>query len=255
MSSPRRSSTTLSAYRRLRQWYLRPLGQLLADREQQALHEFLPTLFGYHLLVVDPPWERLALEGSRIRHRVLMRGEPDADAGLLGTPEALPVSTDSVDMLILPHVLELADNPHEVLREADRCLIPEGHLAVLGFNPLSCWGVWRVLARRRGRLPWSARFISVSRLKDWLALLGFDTLAVRPVLFRPPLQRQGALERLAWLERLGRRGWPLGAGAYLLLARKRVVGLTPLRPRWRPRRRLLGSGIANPSPRGYGRGA
>lgn len=253
MKSVRRSTLPDSALRRLRDWYSLPLGRLLGKAEAQALDEFLPTLFGYHLLMVDPPWHDNVLRASRIPHRVVMCRRPSAPAVLCGAADALPMATDSLDMLILPHVLELADDPHQVLREAERCLIPEGHILVIGFNPYSCWGVRHFLSGWRGNLPWAAHFISVTRIKDWLALLGFDTLSVRYVFYRPPLKRHGALEKLAFLDRLGERDWLPGAAAYLLLARKRVVGLTPLRSRWRPRRRFVAAGIAGPSHRGYGR--
>lgn len=254
MDSVRRPTLPDSLPCRLREWYSQPLGRLLGIAEAQAIDEFLPTLFGYHLLVVDPPWEDDVLCGSRIPHHVFMRRDADAQAGLYGAADALPLATDSLDMLVLPHTLELTDDPHQVLREAERCLIPEGHVIVIGFNPFSCWGVRRFLFGWRGQLPWSSHFISVTRIKDWLALLGFDTLSVRRVFYRPPLKRHGALQKLAFLDSLGRRGWLPGAAGYLLLARKRVAGMTPLRPRWRPRRRFVAAGIAGPTHRGYGRG-
>ncbi|MGA7802725.1 MAG: methyltransferase domain-containing protein [Gammaproteobacteria bacterium] len=254
MSSVRRTTLPDSAFQRLREWYLLPLGRLLGTAEAQALDELLPMLFGYHLLAVDPPWQDDVLCASRIPHHVVMRRESTAPAGLWGAADAMPMATDSLDMLILPHILELADDPHQVLREAERCLIPEGHVIIIGFNPFSCWGVRRLLMGWYGQLPWCARFISVTRAKDWLALLGFDALAVRHVFFRPPLKNHGSLQRLAFLDRLGRRGWLPGAAAYLLLARKRVAGMTPVRPRWRPRRRFVAAGIAGPTHRGYGRG-
>lgn len=234
---------------RLRDWYCTPLGQALEAVELLMVRETLANLFGFHMMLVSPPWRDSPLDHSRIRHRVVMAATTGSQVGLAAHPQAFPVTADSLDLVVLPHTLEFVGQPHEVLREVDRVLIPEGHVVVLGFNPYGLWGVWRLLYGWRKRLPWSGRFFSQARIRDWLALLGFDTLSCRPLFFRPPLQGRQTLVRLQVLERLPQRGWPLPAAAYVLLARKRVVGMTPIRPRWRPRRRLLPAGLVEPSHR------
>lgn len=235
---------------RLRSWYSTPLGQALEEVELTAIREALGTLFGFHLLLVAPPWRCSPMDASRISHRVVMSPAWSATTNLIGRPDQLPVAADSIDLMILPHTLEYETHPHEVLREVDRCLVPEGQALILGFNPYGLWGLWRLLYGWRRRLPWTGRFISHTRLRDWLALLGFDTLACRPVFFRPPSQSLATVQQLQLLDRLAGRGWPIPAAAYLLLARKRVIGMTPIRPRWRPRRSLLsGGGLIEPSPR------
>ena len=235
----------------LRAWFATPLGRALAAREQALLAQVLPDLFGYHLLALDPPYPQEALASSRISHRILQSHPPCNGSGgcaLEGEAERLPFCADTLDAIILPHTLERSREPHQVLREVDRCLVPEGHLLILGFNPVSWWGLWGLAARWRHATPWRLHGISPGRLRDWLSLLGFDTLRAVRLFHRPPLQSERALERLRFLES-GRR-LPLLAGAYFLLARKRVATLTPIRPRWRPRRGLLGAGVA-PTNRSY----
>ena len=234
----------------LRDWYEQPLGQLLAATEQSALDEILPNLFGYHLLQVSFACHSL-LSASRILHRAVMTVGPvrqPREVGLSGDPEALPISPDALDALILHHTLEFAEDPRKVLREAERTLVGEGHIVILGFNPRSVWGIRRLLRLRRNAVPWSARFLSVARVKDWLALLGFEVLSARQVFFRPPIQSERILNRLGILEKLGARWWPLRGGVYVIVARKKVWTLTPIKPRWRPRRRLV-SGLAGPASR------
>ena len=237
---------------RLRDWYASPLGKSLEVSELAAVRDALGMLFGFHLLLVAPPWQGSPLDACRIPHRMVMprawQGRTTA-SGLVGAPEALPVITDSLDTIILPHTLEFVSHPHEVLREIDRCLIPEGHVLIIGFNPYGLWGLWRLLYGWRRRMPWTGRFISQTRVRDWLALLGFDTLSCRPLLLRPPLPSLASPQRLQILDQLGERGWPIPAAGYLLLARKRVVGMTPLRPRWRPRRALIAGGLIEPTRR------
>ncbi|GAB4299450.1 MAG: methyltransferase domain-containing protein [Thiohalomonadaceae bacterium] len=239
----------------LRQWYATSLGHNLAACEQQLLDETLYNLFGYHLLQVGAPQGTDLTTASRIAHRMVLVDMPAAlptatgAEGCAGLPELLPLATDSIDLLLLPHVLAFADEPHQVLREAERVLIPEGHVAVLGFNPWSLWGLCRLALGWRRRAPWCGRFLSPWRVKDWLSLLGFDTVLLRHIYYRPPLRHPGLLQRLQFLERWGGRWWPVFGGAYLLVAKKRVATLTPIRPRWRPRRALVSAGLAGPTVR------
>lgn len=235
----------------LREWYQRPLGRLLAGAELEALGEQLPRLFGYHLMVIDPPWEDCRLTDSRIHHHVVQRihSESGADTGLVGHTDSWPVLTDTVDAIILPHTLEITSEPHQVLREADRSLIPDGHLVIIGFNPRSLWGIRRSLSRSTASMPWVARFLSVHRVKDWLSLLGFDTLQCRFLFHRPPLKSLRLLEKLQFLEPAAGNGMMPLAGAYILIARKRTVILTPLKTVRETRRRLFPVGIPTSSQR------
>ena len=236
---------------RLRDWFNSPLGQALAEREVAVLAELLPSLFGYHLVVIDAPWKGFPCDATRIRNVWRMDSRPGAEAQFAGSVEALPIRTDSLDTLVLPHVLEFARDPHALLREADRCLVPEGHLLLLGFQPWGAWGLRRLAGGWHRRPPWCGRWLGVGRVRDWCRLLGFDVLEVRPLLHRLPVSRAALVRRTAFLERLAARGWPLPAAAWLLLARKRVIGLTPIRPRWRPRRSILSPlpGVAGPTRR------
>jgi len=235
----------------LRRWYRRPLGRRLAEVEQTALTEQLPQLFGYYLMMIDPPWESCSLSDSRIQHHFIqrIRTEAGAEAGVVGHTDQWPVLTDTLDAIILPHTLEMTSEPHQVLREADRSLIPDGHLVILGFNPRSLWGVQRALSWRSREMPWVTRFVSVSRIRDWLSLLGFDILHCRYLFHRPPLQNARLLERLKFLEPATGNGYRLLAGAYILVARKRTVILTPLKVGLRQRRQLFPVGIPGSSQR------
>lgn len=242
---------------RLRAWYEGRLGQLLLECERRELDEVLANLFGYYLLQVGAVMDAYLLESSRIRHQLVVdsawpaepcRAWPGQVASLCGRPQQLPVQSDSVDVVLLAHTLEFAPSAHEVLREVERVLVAEGHVVILGFNPWSVWGMRRLLrGRRRWHAPWHGTFRGVYRIKDWLSLLGFDIVQVRPYFFRPPLQHETTMRRLEWLERLGRRWWPVLGGAYLIVAKKRVTTLTPIKPRWRPRRSLLQPDVPKPT--------
>jgi SAM-dependent methyltransferase len=234
-----------SMQRYLRSWFSGALGSKVLEAERARLSRVLPDLFGYHALQLGGIDEADLLGSSRILHRIVA-GVPGSAAHVQAEPEHLPVASDSVDVLLLPHTLEFCREPHQVLREADRILIPEGHLVILGFNPWSLWPLRRVI-RGQGEPPWRGRFLSVTRVRDWLGLLGFETLGVDNFFFRPPCGREAIMRRLQSMEQLGERGWPVPSGLYLLTARKRVVTLTPIRPRWRPRRRVVGTRAPEPT--------
>lgn len=244
-----------SARRRQRAWYRLRLGRRLQEAEHGELGSILPNLFGHHLLQIGNPVQRDWLVESRISHRIIMdelsaAGERTSlKHSLVADPGAVPIGSGCIDVVVLPHVVEFEPHPHQVLREVERMLIPEGHVVILGFNPFGLWGLRRFLSGWCDEVPWCGRFYSLTRIKDWLALLGFDTVLSRYYFFRPPLQNDRIMERLGFLERMGRRGWPVLGGAYLLVAKKRVTTLTPIRPRWRPGKRWVPGGVPGPTVR------
>ena len=243
----------------LREWFAQPPGRWILEAETAQLGDLLANLFGYHLLLVDYPGCAEILERTRVRDRVVIAPpEPGGDGRVApghGYPvvracaDALPVASDSVDAVLLPHVLEFETNPHQALREAERVLVPEGSVVVTGFNPWSLMGLGRVLAGLRPGVPWSGRFFSLMRMRDWSSLLGLETVHTASCFYRPPLGNRNVMSRLAGLERLGARYWRGRGAVYVLMARKRVTTLTPIRPHWRPRRGLVAPGLVKPSSR------
>ncbi len=225
----------------LADWYNTPLGQLLGQLEQQELNAILPDLFGYHFLQLGSARQSL-LSASRILHKVVLDGHQKCGlypSQITGMPEHLPIQPDCVDAVLLHHSLDIATDPRQVLREVESILVPEGHLIILGFNPRSLWGVRRFLSFRSHGVPWGMRFIPVKRIKDWLTLLGFDISMIRYGFFRPPMGRKAVVERLGFMESWGRNWWPFLGGVYLIVAKKKVATLTPIKPRWRPRRSMV----------------
>jgi SAM-dependent methyltransferase len=239
----------------LYQWLNASPGRELVERESRCVSDLLDGLFGYYVLQVG--WPRAfadCVAHSRIRHHItLEEGFPGGGAGntLIGSELAFPVAGDSIDVVFLPHVLEFSADPHQVLRETERVLIPEGRLIVLGFNPLSSWGLWRLLRRRSGQVPWCGNFITPLRIADWLSLLGFDIEEQRPLMFLPPSSRASLLRRLQPLEPIGQRWLSMFSAAYAIRAVKRVSTLTPVRPSWKSSRsRLLPGQAVEPTTRG-----
>lgn len=222
-------------------WHAGPLGRLTLDSEARLLAQSLDDVFGPWLLQLGQ-WgtERELLGGTRGRRYTLVAPALGRAADVGARLAQLPVAGGAVDAVLLPHCLEFEDDPHAVLREADRVLGGEGQMIVLGFRPASPWG-WRAAASRHGFPPGLRRLVSESRLREWLVLLGYEIVQVRRYLYTLPISSQ----REAAGQVSVRRGWvyPLPAGAYLLKARKRLFGATPLRLRRRERRALLGGAL------------
>jgi SAM-dependent methyltransferase len=146
----------------------------------------------------------------------------------------LPIAVNSIDLVVLPHVLEFTDDPHQILREVVRVLVPEGQVIISGFNPWSLLGLKRIAPSARAQVPWSGRFINLPRLKDWLSLLSFDVIGGRMHSYLPPFSQEQWLRLFSFLDKAGDRWWPFAGGIYLLQAVKRVRGMRVITPSWRP---------------------
>ena len=228
----------------LEQWLRRPLGQRVYQAELSLLREYLPGVFGFFALQLGY-WgpERELLGDLKVLNRYRV-GPDGSQAEVRARLDQLPFQSESVDAVVLPHTLEFTEHPHRLLREVDRILVAQGHVVVLAFNPWGLWGLRKLLHRDRGEPPWSARLLGERRIRDWLSLLGYDIVQARRYFYRLPVGNRRLLERLAFMERAGPRIWPLMPGAYMLLARKRVCTLTPIRPRRRLRRAVAAPALA-----------
>ncbi|MGZ5596901.1 MAG: class I SAM-dependent methyltransferase [Usitatibacter sp.] len=213
----------------LQDWFTTPLGQYLLEKEQAYLDDVTPDIFGFHALQLGLA-EFDLLRESRIAHRV--RVDASGHPGLYAKSHELPIATQSVDLVVMPHALEFAAQPHEILREVDRVMMPEGRLVIVGFNPWSLWGLRSSVGFSRGEAPWNGRFVSLPRVKDWLALLGFDVNAGRLVGYAPPFDSEGVRRRFGSMEPAGDRWWAVGGAVYMLQAIKRVRGMRLLTPAW-----------------------
>jgi SAM-dependent methyltransferase len=232
----------------LNEWFLTPLGERLLQAEIREVHRYLPQLFGYHLVQVGGVGQGDLLQSSRIMQRYVLsyylETVPPPYTLIRSELDCLPLAADSIDVIVLPHVLEFEDQPHEILREVERVLIPEGIVIILGFNPISLWGAWRWFLANEKSAPWCGKFMTMLRIKDWLSLLGFEKIEQRTFFFTPPF-RSHYLQS-TWLEQIGNRWFYNFGAAYLLIAKKKVTTLTPIKPKWLYSHVLIGGVPASP---------
>jgi SAM-dependent methyltransferase len=220
-----------------RAWLQTPLGQYFADWEQARLDAMLADIFGYNALQLGLTGVDL-LRANRMPLHVRAareRGEMDAAVGavVLAEAAALPFASASLDLVVLAHVLEFSGAPHHVLREVERVLVAEGSVVICGFNPYSLWGWRRRRLRARGLWPWCGQYLSAPRVRDWLILLGFEVQSSQFGCYVPAVSSPEWLSRWKWLDRIGRRSWPVGGAGWIIHGIKRVAGARLIQPNWR----------------------
>ncbi len=242
----------------LQAWLQSPAGQRALQWQQAQYDEVVADIFGYYAVQLGVP-ALDALRANRMTKRWLVAGthEVETEGPLPGHTAfacefaSLPLPAQSVDLLVLPHALELAADPHAALREAERVLVPEGRIIISGFNPVSLWGLrqWRAhLWQRVGWddlfLPDTGEFIRYQRLRDWMRLLSFEVEVGRFGCYLPAVRSPAWIERLSWMDRVGARWWrPFGA-VYFLVGVKRVRGVRLMTSAaWRRRRSLAGAPV------------
>lgn len=240
------SGSDLQRLSMLRNWFSSTLGEQLLETECSILDQLLPGLFGYELLQLSVIEQKL-YESSPVGHRFRMGFCCGDNSPCIGNLTELPFPSDSLDILLLHHVLDICEVPQHVLREASRVSIAAGYLLIVGFNPLSIWGLWNMVKMWEKKPPWNSNFIRPGRLMDWLNLLDFKIDRAIFGFFRPPSAILGGVHMPDFSRGLSRNiNWPLGA-AYVILARKQVGGMTPIRPVWRSQKSRLGQiSVAKP---------
>ncbi len=246
----------------LTDWLKTPPGEYLLAWERERFDEAVADIFGFHALQLGLQ-EMDTLRSNRMPHQWLAldsmqsttvnaqegslnlsRKSPQSSraVALLTHSAALPFPANSLDLVVLPHTLELSHDPHATLREVERVLVPEGRVVISGLNPASLWGLRQQrahLCKRLGFgnlfLPEHGQFIGHWRLRDWLRLLSFEVESAQFGCYRPAIDNARWLGRFTWMDAAGARWWPIFGAVYFLVATKRVRGMRLLEPSWKDR--------------------
>ena len=160
-------------------WQALPNGELIVKNIDQVLSPWWPKFFGYHLLKLGALSGELNSSLSPIKNQLTLKNQLNTDneqntGSIVAEIDDLPLLEHSVDVCVLAHALEFSVDPHHVVREANRVLIPNGYLVITGFNPFSLVGLNQFIPYRRKQTPWNERLFSPMRVKDWLHLMGFE---------------------------------------------------------------------------------
>lgn len=209
-------------------WQQLAHGEWLKMRIEQEIAGWWEQVFGYYLVKFGALSSSLDSSGCRIR-RQLSVGEHGA-VDIRGKLDELPFLQHSVDACLLTFTLDFANDPHAVMREANRILVPDGHMMIICFNPFSLVGLGQYWPGRRNRYPWHGRFFACHRIKDWLSLLGCEIIAEQHCIFSSLTRSNLSSVRL---QQLGERFLPMMNSVYMLLAKKREVPATLIKQSWR----------------------
>jgi SAM-dependent methyltransferase len=241
----------------LSEWLETAPGRYVLAWEQREFDALVADIFGFNAVQIGL-MELQALRSNRMPF-VFAAGEPvseveasaiesrDPEHPLLRhhaavhiSLEELPFASQSMDLVVLPHALEFAEDPHRVLREVERVLMPEGQVVISGFNPISLWGLRQVVGRTLDSpfLPREGQFLALPRLKDWLKLLGFEVHRGHFGCYRPPFASERWQSRFGFMEDFGDRWWSYCGAIYMVHAVKRVQGMRLIGPPWKEKKLL-----------------
>lgn len=242
-------------------WYQTLAGQSALASTEALCAKTMSEIFGYYAIQIGMlSGECDLLKDSRINAGFSL-ANPDnfigihadndkpIDHAVISINEQLPISTDNVDLVVASHVLEMSENPHQVLREIDRVLVPEGHCILIGFNPFALSNINKPRrffrkAKQESYTQKSYKMRSVHRVRDWFSLLGFEVLEVNYMGFRPTFKSQKIFNSLQWLERWGEYVGPLLGSMYIVHAKKQVIAMRPDKKVWRAPALLEGGKVA-----------
>ena len=210
------------------QWLQLGQGDALSQRISELLSPWWQKIFGYYFLKVGDLSCQINTDDCKVQQQIHL-GQFADNIAVRAAADALPVRENSVDAILLAHCLEFVSDPHHVVREAHRVLMPDGYLILTAVNPFSLVGVFSLAPWLKQQYPWRGRFFSASRVKDWLHLVGFEVVSERRFFCSTMLGKehsQGAWQQ--WAERY----LSFFGASYMLVARKRQWPLTPIRPKW-----------------------
>lgn len=191
------------------------------ERLRQLLARMTADVFGYYALESGAlaGWQSF-LQESRIARRFTLGSQAEGQVSLIGAVEHLPFAFNNLDLVVASHALDCSVNPHQVLREIERVLVPEGHCIIVGFNPFSLRGIGQ-LRHWVQRKPVPYRTYSTFRVREWLNVLGFEVLETVSIGFCPLFSRKRNFGYARWF------GAALG-NVYVIHAQKKVSNMTPL---------------------------
>lgn len=209
-----------------REWLASAYGQSCLGAEKPRVDRALRQISGPRVLQIGDAFDGHSLRAldfpQLIKVNDGLTAVPESISAIISDPAFLPFDAGCLSAVVLPHVLEGHQLPHQVLREAQRVLMPEGHLILTGFNPASILGLQRYL---NPAAAYKGHYYSVKRVKDWLQLLGFEIIASEMYQYAPLVKSDGLRNGLNFINYAGDRWLPMSGGGYMISAKKREVGM------------------------------
>jgi len=233
-------------------WLTQYLGQYVLQTEQRFLSRSLAVYRGKHALLIGVPRQNILLKPCIMTNHFAL--SPLADRlnrirFIESKFNELPIATDSIDLVLIAHALEVCENPEKLLSEACRIVKPEGHIIILGFNPFSLWGLVKWLTKS-DNIPWSLKFLKPSTIIQWLESSHFELQFKNGILFQPPLKNPIDYNKFRLFEWIGQKLFSPFGGIYVLAAKSKVIPLTPIKLKWKQKIPVVNVSIPRPTMRG-----
>ena len=166
------------------QWLQGRRQRMLFAQQQVVLQSSTAEHFGYYCLIesIDPANSFAQVCRQQCTMQLMPSWSPTDSSELAfyplyADPHYLPFANDSIDMVVIHHMLEACEDPHHIIRQAARVVMPEGKLVVFGSHPVSFIGMGQV-AQGMYRPSWRYHMPSAGRVRDWLQLLSFTDFAI-----------------------------------------------------------------------------
>jgi len=215
-------------------WSDLPQGETILAAIDKCLQPWWQKFFGYHLFKMGALSAEIDTSACMIKNQVSSTPK-GGNGNVIGDIDDLPLQQHSIDVCLLSHALEFSLDPHHVIREANRVLIPNGYLIITGYNPMSLAGLNRFIPYRRQQTPWNEHFFSPLRVKDWLHLMGFEILADQRCLHSSFIGKASQNKISQRCKKMAQQYLTSFGSIYIIVAKKRVLPLTPIKPKWQIR--------------------
>jgi len=216
-------------------WFTHGFGQNLLAAEKSVMDQLLPEIYGYHLMELSVLKDTLLSEQCPITHHFSISPCHSQNIQAQAVFEQLPIDEESIDAAILHHALEYSTNPHQLLRDTARAIIPNGYIVLIGFNPWGLLQAKKILGRYILRKDhWRYHRLFRNRLLDWLQVLDFDVVFRQNYGFDLPLN----CITPKWLDKTLGTCAPFSGNFYVLVARKTKVPMTMIKQPWKKKNRL-----------------
>ncbi len=214
-------------------------GEWVCSLIQNRLDEWLPRLFGYHMLKLGGLSCELETLPCSISHQIFL-DKLNPLRNLEADSYELPFIAKAFDTCLLANQLDYMDDPHRLLREIDRVMIDDGYLIISGVNPSSLMGIGRLIPWRKNTLPWNGRMFTPLRVRDWLGVLNYEIMEISCFGLIPETKQRTCG---VWFENAFSDLLPAFGSVYFIVARKRAYPLTRMKSSWLPKKQLSPVGV------------
>ncbi len=208
-------------YRALDDWFLTPQGVHVADSFAACLAVQRDVLQGTTLLQLGDGGKNIWLDLLDFRRKWIVSPCLDAPQQVvISALNALPFERNSLDCVLALFALEAFGWDKNPVDEMDRILKPMGHAVFFGINPFSLWGL-------AGRLGFASclgmrdiALISPFFLQQSLLRRGYRQCYFESFYYIPPVREAESINRLAFLNEMGKMISLNPAGFYCLIMQK-----------------------------------